>query len=308
MHEINLELSASQLKAADQCFISWAFTYLYGLRSPSKPYQVFGKLIHACLESYAITGNVYKPDIDGELSNDLSALTDVNRSRFLKEAPPRALNATRLLPDLSQCRRWPEEVFTFNSSQYFTGPDLSWSPRSKIDLIVNSGSRWLVTDYKSTRGKRVSKSDARELGIEPGFHPWFYVPTAAELRNDVQFILYALAVMQAADVTEIEGRWIYILTDEKHSPRSESVDVTVTLDEMIEAGKRWIELGHCITQWKLASKQHGPPSLDHLKRNLPVVVYPEPKSPCMQYGGCMHHVTKKGKCDAGMDAASLLGG
>lgn len=304
-YQHNQLFSPSQLKVADTCLAQWIWRYLHGRKPASKPWQVFGKMAHAHLENWTNTGNVLAADYGQEILDGLSQLPEAKAAQFKVEAPKRALMATQLIPDPRQHPSVAETQFDLDTTLFFQGPRVTWSPQSAIDLVIKFGDRWVVIDYKTTRGRQIPASDS-PTG-KGYFDQWYYVPTEQKLLQDPQLLLYGLAVMVATGAREVTCRWLYIASEMDRKPQVKPVDVTLTLEAAVQGAAKWVALAQYLSQWVGQALRLGPPPESVIRLHLPTVRYPDKQSACEQYGGCTQHVTKGGRCNAGMNATELMG-
>lgn len=268
--------SPLSLAMADRCLQSWILRYVHGVKTPESVTRskVLGVLIHKCLEIYArgdrsmltlSRGDFEQKELDAfslfgerEGGEALDALFD--------EAPQRSLPAVGFIPTpdtpgLTLLQEQPLAVACgFEVSDW-----------SRIDLELYDGTRGEVAfvDYKSTRGK-------------PG-NPWAYVPSPDSLKHDIQFLLYALGMMQKYQRSSVEGRFIYCFTG-KGPPQATAVDVEITHDEAAANLAPWQELAKRLTQiirdTHVSGKLPDPAAFAYSDK------LHTSESPCRAFGGC----------------------
>jgi len=135
-------------------------------------------------------------------------------------------------------------------------------------LGVDAPDRILLSDYKSTA------NIAR------------YALTPAELLTDVQANLYAIDVCERYHLDSVPARWVYFET--KKVRRAEPRDAVITYANALDI------MAPAVT----------------LARELDAIasVADAPKNPlaCGDYGGCPHHISAGGPCDARRSLGGLI--
>jgi hypothetical protein len=299
--------SPSQLEMAKRCLRSWVLRYVYGVKTQSAAgrSKVLGTLIHKAVEIYiggrsmlsltlddlddytrkeidayvahradvlfakALKKDPYLDTVKGQVDASMAAKREVDE--LLREAPQRALAGLAHLPPLEQCAQRFAEVQLQVSVSGFRCDPVQFSDMSKLDLVVQANDgQWFLYDHKSTKGK-------------PG-DPWAYVPSAEQLKTNVQLLIYALCVMQQTGAASLWCRWIYYYTGQG-APDSKAVDVFITREEVISNLEPWLDLadslGVIIRETKATNKL---PPLEQF--GFPDAVHDETESPCDAYGGC----------------------
>jgi hypothetical protein len=146
--------------------------------------------------------------------------------------------------------------------------DLLVLPSAKAAARLGVLPHWLLVDYKTTAN--ITR----------------YALTPAELVRDVQANLYALDVCEGFALGAVQARWIYYET--KRVRRAHPVDVVLRRDDALEVMRAPAELAR---------------ELDAISD-----VASAPKNPaaCGDYGGCPHHVSVGGPCDARRSVGALI--
>lgn len=129
-----LRTSPSQIKLAEQCFRKWYNNYVLKIKEPEKPYQKFGKDVHAANELYLNTGNFPTEDTD---ENKRLAL-------FVKAAVP-------FLPE----PKIAEVEIEINIPTYENGPIMN----GYIDCGLPKFGPPKVLDHKTTSDLEYAKTE-----------------------------------------------------------------------------------------------------------------------------------------------------
>ena len=199
------------------------------------------------------------------------------------------------LPDPDECR-------TIRTESEIGAVDLPKDPRpgalrrafayggvlwgGKRDLLAELGGkawrrlgfsgprRWALYDYKTT--KRIHPT-ANEEG---------YAKSPEQLAADIQANVYGLATCAELDLRSVPARWVYFET--KDSRRSAEIPVL-------------LERARCEDVVGVASERSK--SLDAMQSIDDAEQNPQA---CADYGGCPHHVTAGGPCDARQSVGLLI--
>ncbi|CAB4871579.1 unannotated protein [freshwater metagenome] len=183
-----LLLSASDIDSYRSCPLKYKFARV--LRIPSEPTlnQRFGIVIHQVLERYHQSG--------GRSVDELLGLLDAGWRRggfglSDQEVQLRGKAETALRRYEERCRGEDAEPVWFERSfQFKMGPHTLRGRVDRVDRLPGGG--YELIDYKTGRPKN-----------------------AAQLREDVQLTLYALAAREAWEVTAERQSYHYVLDDEK---------------------------------------------------------------------------------------------
>ena len=296
-----MRLSPSSLDLAHRCRRQWAYRYL----GPAVPYvldfsRALGTGIHACLEGFPQGRSVYQTPWESlpDWPQIVRALPAEKVDLIKSEAPKRALPVLGFLAGARAhgqgSASWliGESPVTVDFSQV-GGHGFEITPKCRIDLktgFVDQPTR--ITDYKSTRGGQPRDESGHVVGP---FDPWLWAKTEADLRGDVQCLIYSLATMIQGRCSEVECQWIYTLTDLHHAPKAKEVRFRLGWDEAITSVQTWFDLGRELQEIERAVRGG---------QAIPDV----PCSPeaCSGFGGCPYHVGKGGPCNPHGSIASLV--
>lgn len=183
-----LVLSASDIDTYRTCPLKYKFARVY--RIPSEPTlnQRFGIVMHQVLERYHQSGGRTIDELLGLLDASWrrGGLGDGDQERQLRG---KAEHALRRYEERCRCEDgepvWFERSFTFRMGAH--------TLRGRVDRVDRlPGGGYELIDYKTGRPK-----------------------TAAQLRDDVQLSLYALAAREAWQVESPVQSYLYVLDDEK---------------------------------------------------------------------------------------------
>lgn len=205
-----LLLSASDIETYRTCPLKYKFARVF--RIPSEPTlnQRFGIVVHQVLERYHQSG--------GRSIDELLGLLDAGwrRGGFGSGEEERQLHAKAeaALRRYAERRRtedgepvWFERAFRFR-----LGPHTLRGRVDRVDRLPDGD--YELIDYKTGRPK-----------------------TPAQLREDVQLALYAVAAREAWEVTSERQSYLYVLDDEKVPLPTDEVDgdwITETVMEVAE--------------------------------------------------------------------------
>jgi DNA helicase-2/ATP-dependent DNA helicase PcrA len=183
-----LALSASDIETYRTCPLKYKFARVF--RIPSEPTlnQRFGIAVHQVLERFHVGGMSTWDEMAGllEAAWRRGGFGDSDQEQQLERKARASLQRylERLRTEASE-PVWFERQFSFR-----LGPHMLRGRVDRVDRLP-SGSYQLI-DYKTGRPK-----------------------TPAQLRDDVQLALYALAAQEAWDLGAAEGAYHYVLDDEK---------------------------------------------------------------------------------------------
>jgi DNA helicase-2/ATP-dependent DNA helicase PcrA len=205
-----LLLSASDIDTYRTCPLRYKFARVF--RIPSEPTlnQRFGIVVHQVLERYHQSG--------GRSVDELLGLLDAawRRGGFGggdEEVQLRGKAESALRRYEERCRAEDGEPVWFEKSfQFRLGPHTLRGRVDRVDRLPDGG--YELIDYKTGRPR-----------------------SAAQLREDVQLSLYAVAAREAWDVESEVQSYLYVLDDEKVPLPAEEIDrawITETVLEVAE--------------------------------------------------------------------------
>ncbi|CAB4916047.1 unannotated protein [freshwater metagenome] len=183
-----LVLSASDIDSYRTCPLKYKFARVF--RIPSEPTlnQRFGIVIHQVLERYHQSGGRSVDELLGLLDAGWrrSGFGQSDQERQLREKADTALRRYE-----ERCRTDTAEPVWFERSfQFRMGPHTLRGRVDRVDRLPGGG--YELIDYKTGRPRSV-----------------------AQLREDVQLTLYALAAREAWEVEADRQSYLYVLDDEK---------------------------------------------------------------------------------------------
>lgn len=262
-------LSATQLEAF-KCERAGAFVYNLGHRTPPAPGMLVGTRVHQIAEAWLKEGK--EPDA-------LEVMTLTVKGKVVHYLPGQIFQqAVHLTP--------PPGAAISEGDFRITTPKADW--RGARDFVtmrdaayswgsphwgVPEGARIVVGDFKTTSSKRYAlTADPLTAGWEADEKTRADRGDPGRLLANVQGNLYAYGLMQEYGVSEVDARWIYMLTTGR--PTSWPVDVTFEKSAVDDAiGKIDVRAE------RLYQIRHEKPD----PNSLP----PNPKL-CDAYGGCPH--------------------
>ncbi len=259
------ELSATQIKTADECARKWAFKYLSGLEDPGSTSTELGKDCHTGWEWWLKEGvapEVSGPEIasvrakgEDPISIELIKGGEYEYARRVASIVTSGI-AKLPAPKSHNLKVEGEFHFTDHGVAYRGFKDLTW---------WTDDSRLILHDHKTTSALKWAK-------------------TQEQLRTDVQLNLYAQSEFQTWDVNEIEANWHYTTTDK--TPTTRPVHLTVYRDAVDEQCASIAERAK--TLLKYYDTRPDPNDL------------PPPKdlAICDQYRGCPYKKSKQCKISA----------
>jgi len=192
-----LVLSASDIETYRTCPLKYKFARVFRIPSEATMNQRFGILVHQVLERYHQSG--------GQSVDELLGLLDAGWRRggfgTSEEEKQLRVKAEAALHKYQDRLRgedsepvWFEKPFTFR-----LGPHTLRGRVDRVDRLPDGG--YELIDYKTGRPR-----------------------TAAQLREDVQLSLYAVAAREAWDVQSERQSYHYVLDDEKIPVPSDEID------------------------------------------------------------------------------------
>jgi hypothetical protein len=229
-------LSASQLGTWDLCKRRWAYEYIWKIRSPPHPSAVLGTKVHSLLEAWLRDGTVPQP-----ISQDPM---DIKAARI----------ATRMITTLVNHGVQPghgvvERRFYLRTRRghYYTG-FIDWSG--------------IFTDMMPTVLDHKTSSNVTRYG-----------KTAADLHNDIQAVLYAVAGFVGFGVDTLRLFWNYGET--KGRFMTKPVETIVHLPVVANKFESVIEEEAAII-------------VAHKKAETHPECFPQNVDSCGAFGGCPH--------------------
>jgi len=145
---------------------------------------------------------------------------------------------------------------------------VAYAPEEWTRLGVHASAGWALVDYKS------SADIAR------------YALTAAELKVDFAANLYALATMEELGLSWLPARWVYFETKRRRyaEPRDAAISKRDAFETVAAGSERARALDAITTEASATQNTNA----------------------CEEYGGCPHHHSRGGPCDARRSLLSLL--
>ena len=226
------KVSPSQLKKFRECKRKWGFSYIHGIREPTKPAAFLGTCIHELLEEYYTKGTM-------EGGENCAKLEPERRRRVQRVAEA----AIPYYPDRQHPIRVEAEIL-------FPYGGITW--RGYVDLL-HQGRIWehgdvdiVANDHKSTRDVTAD-----------------WVKTERTLRDDEQFLIYTMAaLLEYPQAQTVGGQWTYLQTQGKPEVRPVRItatraEVTAGMDSLVETGREILEVLSTV-----ASANDLPPSYD----------------------------------------------
>lgn len=271
--------SASSIKLAQRCEYAYALQYIAGLREP----EITWEQIEA--------GAPHEPR---QRSTALGKYGHTVLENWYLAKPPDwasfpgqvMLSGAHLLPH-------PERVEWVGVERPIGNVPID-NPNADgpQSVIVIDGVKW--AGFRDLLARPLP-AEAKRLGLPVGTtlidyktsaDIGRYALTAAELHEDVQANLYAYATALEHGTAETHARWVYFET--KRVRRAKAVDVAISRENALRV------LEPCNT---LARQ------LDSLADVKAATKNPHA---CGDYGGCRHHVTRGGTCDARRSLGGLI--
>lgn len=275
--------SPSSVDLGTRCAYAWALRYLMGIRDR----EVSWKQVEAGIECTS-----------RERSTALGkAVHEVNEARYLGRRNPYKPNALPtlvaqsgfgLLPQPEKCNLIQVE---HEIGELPSGHDkikhamrvhgvLWWGKR---DLVVRAPGelRRLIGVSAATRARGTMLGDYKSSK-----NITRYAKSAEKLFTDVQCNLYALDVADAFRLQEVFARWLYLETQAKR--RARAVDVFIPREHALE-----VLLAPCAKARELETITELTPDLMN------------PRA-CGDYGGCPHHKSAGGVCEARRSIGALI--
>lgn len=167
-------------------------------------------------------------------------------------------------------------------------PDDGCAVGRTIEGVLWAGNRDLLV--------AIAKEEAEAIGLSyGGIVQGDYKSTASissyaksreDLERDLQCAIYTYDACERFALRALQSRWLYIET--KNIRRARPTDVLITQDQSLETIARYIETAHRVDQITTVEESEQNP------RN------------CDRYGGCPHHVSMGGPCNARRSIGSSL--
>jgi DNA helicase-2/ATP-dependent DNA helicase PcrA len=205
-----LMLSASDIETYRTCPLKYKFARVF--RIPQEPTlnQRFGIAVHQVLERYHVGGMTSLDDMHGLLESAW------RRGGFGDSDEERQLHGKARAALERYWERWrtdPAEPVWFERQFSFKlGPHVLRGRVDRVDRLPDG--QYELIDYKTGRPK-----------------------TPAQLRDDVQLALYALAAREAWDLDASQQSYLYVLDDEKVPLPPAAVDREWVSDTVLSVGE-----------------------------------------------------------------------
>jgi DNA helicase II / ATP-dependent DNA helicase PcrA len=205
-----LMLSASDIETYRTCPLKYKFARVF--RIPQEPTlnQRFGIAVHQVLERYHVGGMTSLDDMVGLLESAWRrggfGYSDEERQLLGKARAALERYWNRWRDDPAE-PVWFERQFSFR-----LGPHMLRGRVDRVDRLPDGG--YELIDYKTGRPK-----------------------TPAQLRDDVQLALYALAASEAWDLEASQQSYLYVLDDEKVPLPPAAVDRDWVADTVMTVGE-----------------------------------------------------------------------
>jgi hypothetical protein len=149
----------------------------------------------------------------------------------------------------------------------------------EVDGVHYAGNRDLLVDISAAAADRLGlRSGIVQADYKTSSSLSRYQKSTTDLLDDLQCALYTIDACKRFDLNEIQSRWVYLET--KAVRRSRPTDVVMTLDRALEIIARYTPTVHRVDQIT---------TLEEAEKN--------PRN-CDRYGGCPHHVSLGGPCNA----------
>ncbi len=205
-----LVLSASDIETYRTCPLKYKFARVFRIPSEATMNQRFGILVHHVLERYHQSGGQTLDELLGLLDNGWRR-GGFGTSEEEKQLRVKADAALRRYQDRFQAEDsepvWFEKPFQFRLGAH--------TLRGRVDRVDRlPGGGYELIDYKTGRPR-----------------------TAAQLREDVQLSLYAVAAREAWDVQADRQSYHYVLDDEKIPLPSADIDRDWISDTVFEVAE-----------------------------------------------------------------------
>jgi hypothetical protein len=277
--------SASSYKTGADCPRAWFLRYVAGIREPDVTWAAIeagaphtsrqratalGKAMHSVLESWYRGERPDWRSVPGRLALSGTHLLP-HPTRLAEDAiVESAIGAEIIRYPIGKVPRdeQPTIGFRWNGVLWAGFRDLIAAPVPKEAVRLGLPDALGLFDYKST-----TDADA-------------WAPTVDQLGVDFQANLYALATLAEFGGTEITARWVYF--DKNVARRSRPVDVVIHYDAAAAIVEK--ASAYCL-------------ELDSIRDEKDAAQNPEH---CPKYGGCSHHTTNGGTCDARRSLGTLI--
>jgi DNA helicase-2/ATP-dependent DNA helicase PcrA len=203
-----LMLSASDIETYRTCPLKYKFARVFRIPSEPTMNQRFGILVHQVLERFHAPGG---PGSRDELLGLLDAgwrrggFGDTEEERQFRA---KAVTALRRYHERFSSDR-AEPVWLEKAFQFKLGPHVLRGRVDRVDRLPDGG--YELIDYKTGRPR-----------------------SAAQLREDVQLSLYAVAAREAWQLESSREAYLYVLDDEKVRVPAEDIDEGWITDTVME--------------------------------------------------------------------------
>ena len=210
---LGLALSASDIETYRSCPLRYKFARVLRIPSEQTLHQRFGIAVHQVLERFHAGGGQTLEQML-ELLDDgwrRGGLGDSERERRLRGKARAALTRYHAhLHDADSRPVWFERSFSFR-----LGPHHLRGRVDRVDRLVGeTGEQYELIDYKTSRPK-----------------------TAAQLKDDVQLSLYALAAREAWQLESSRQAYYYVLDDRKVPLPGGQRETNKIADTVLEVGE-----------------------------------------------------------------------
>ncbi len=213
-----LALSASDIDTYRTCPLKYKFARVFRIPSEPTVYQRFGIVVHQVLERYHADGGAPGEHHHVRSLDDLLGLLDVSWRRsglgFTEEERQLRAKADSALRRYHErfVEQEAEPIWLERAFQFRLGRHTLRGRVDRVDRLPDGG--YELIDYKTGRPKSV-----------------------AQLREDVQLSLYAVASREAWDIDSSRQTYHYVLDDEKVPVPSGDIDrdwIAETVAEVAE--------------------------------------------------------------------------
>jgi RecB family exonuclease len=209
---VGLALSASDIETYRSCPLRYKFSRVLRIPSEQTLGQRFGITVHQVLERFHAEG--------GQTLMQMLELLDAawRRAGLGYEGDERVLHGKAQLALTRYQARLAEEqaepVWFERSFAFRIGPHHLRGRVDRVDRLPAGAEQYELIDYKTSRPK-----------------------SAAELREDVQLSLYALAAREAWELPSSRQSYYYVLDDRKVPVPRDGNDATAVEDIVLEVGE-----------------------------------------------------------------------
>jgi hypothetical protein len=242
-------LSASQIGRYDDCKRWWAWEYIEKIRSPPHPSAELGSRVHTHLEAWLRDATPPAPRDNSPFETKAAAIAKRMITTLIKNGVTPGTGAV-------------ERRFWIRSARglLYTG-FIDWS--GVLSDIAT------VTDHKTSGNLNWAK-------------------TEADLHNDIQAVLYAVAAFIGFGTDAVQLFWNYGETKNPERATTRAVKTVVHLP--------------VVAQKFAVIEETAAEMVAHRNANTPPLSFPPSPSSCGNYGGCPH----RGRCN--LNDQEMLGG